>query len=142
MRRSAAMDSPIVVVSVVIARGDLVLIGERPDGHWAFPGGKQHRGETPLQASRRELSEETGLFLVEATPLYFADCQTDHGHFVTLFLEGAADGEPELREPDKCQRWCWLTVDDIPEPRLLGTAQLLAAGFRPGSSLVRQRKTT
>lgn len=50
----------------VILRGDEVFLSLRPEhahqgGKWEFPGGKVEKGESPLQALRRELSEEVGL---------------------------------------------------------------------------------
>jgi len=56
----------IPVVTGVLKKGPLVLVGKRPEGHtlagqWEFPGGKIELGEQPHQALRRELSEELGI---------------------------------------------------------------------------------
>jgi len=53
------------VVAAVLERDACVLIGRRQpwQSHplqWEFPGGKVEPGETPEQAARRELLEETG----------------------------------------------------------------------------------
>jgi A/G-specific adenine glycosylase len=50
----------------VVSRGGRVLITRRADGAmlgglWEFPGGKIRGGETPADACRREIREETGL---------------------------------------------------------------------------------
>jgi mutator protein MutT len=55
--------TPVVVVAAVIERGDEFLLTLRPDGshlagHWEFPGGKVHQGETHVEALRREIFEE------------------------------------------------------------------------------------
>lgn len=55
--------TPIVVVAAVIERDDAFLLTLRPDGthlagHWEFPGGKVHHGETHADALRREMVEE------------------------------------------------------------------------------------
>lgn len=55
--------TPVAVVAAVIQRGDSFLLTLRPDGthlsgHWEFPGGKVHQGETHAEALRREIYEE------------------------------------------------------------------------------------
>ena len=58
----------------VIQRGEQIFISKRPDqlhqgGRWEFPGGKVEQGETVLAALGRELMEEVGLQVLQATPL-------------------------------------------------------------------------
>lgn len=62
------------VAAGLILRGDgQLLLGQRPAGKpwagwWELPGGKLEPGETVLQALARELEEELGIRVTEATP--------------------------------------------------------------------------
>lgn len=56
----------IPVVTALIMKGDLVLVGLRPEGknlagQWEFPGGKIEAGESPEEALKRELKEELAI---------------------------------------------------------------------------------
>ncbi len=53
-------------------RREFLLIQHKSGGHWAFPKGHAEAGESPLQAAKRELAEETGLTRValRASPAF------------------------------------------------------------------------
>ena len=65
------MTSPwINVCAAVVMRGRRFLLATRPDGthlagHWEFPGGKMHAGETLAACIIRELEEELGVTVAE-----------------------------------------------------------------------------
>jgi mutator protein MutT len=55
-----------IALVVVLNVNDEVLLLRRADdvhcpGLWSFPGGRIQTGETPIEAARRELLEETGI---------------------------------------------------------------------------------
>lgn len=47
--------------TVVCWQREKILLVERGRARWSLPGGTIWRGETPLEAARRELGEETAL---------------------------------------------------------------------------------
>lgn len=52
---------PGVSVAVVNDAGQLLMIRRTDNDQWAIPGGAQEVGESPLEAARREVHEETGI---------------------------------------------------------------------------------
>lgn len=63
-----------VAAGILIDDQGRALITQRPDGAhqagwWEFPGGKIDRAETPLEALKRELREELGIYVRRADPL-------------------------------------------------------------------------
>ncbi|HET7042956.1 MAG TPA: NUDIX domain-containing protein, partial [Gemmatimonadales bacterium] len=109
--------------------------GAHGGGDWALPGGHLEFGETPEDCARREVEEETGLRIgaLRRGP-YGSDLFAGLGrHYVTLFLLAEApEGEPVLREPEKCEGWHWYSWDALPEPLFLPLRSLKERGFRPG----------
>src|SRR4051812_6572443 len=48
--------------------GDRYLIVRHTEGFWSFPKGHLEEGETPMEAARRELREETGVVEITVIP--------------------------------------------------------------------------
>jgi 8-oxo-dGTP diphosphatase len=90
------------VVAAVVERDGNVLICERPHhkrhgGLWEFPGGKVERGESDLDAVRRELAEELGVTVVRVGEVEFS--REDAGsEFVIQFIRAWVEGEPQCLE--------------------------------------------
>ena len=55
---------PIALIIMLNQKNEALLLKRKPDAHcpdvWSFPGGKIELDETPLEAAKRELHEETG----------------------------------------------------------------------------------
>ncbi|HEU4565907.1 MAG TPA: NUDIX domain-containing protein [Gemmatimonadaceae bacterium] len=90
------------VVAAVIARGDALLVCQRPlhkrhGGLWEFPGGKREPGESDADALRRELREELGVEVMEVGEEELA--LHDHGSpFLIAFVPVRIAGEPRCHE--------------------------------------------
>ncbi|MBY0316153.1 MAG: 8-oxo-dGTP diphosphatase MutT [Bdellovibrionales bacterium] len=113
----------IPVVTGIIKKGNLVLVGQRPTGHtlagqWEFPGGKVELGEQPKDALVRELREELG---IEATigdlKLTWTHSYPEVGILLIFFEVQFWKGEPK---PVHHTELKWVTLEelevlDIPE---------------------------
>lgn len=118
---------PTRVVAAIIERGNCVLVALRPlekrhGGMWEFPGGKVERGETDLDALRRELAEELGLRVLSASPPV-ATFQDPGSQFVITFVPVRVDNEPECREHTAIRWVAWSELEVLP---LAPTDRLLA----------------
>ena len=95
--------------------GYVLSITRRDTGEHAAPGGKVEPGETPEQAMRRELREETGLCATTARLCY--EAWSPSGRYVYAYVV-EAEGEPEAHEEGTRVEW-------VP-------VEALAAGYAPG----------
>lgn len=125
-----------VAAGVILDARGRVLLGDRPEGKpyagwWELPGGKLEPGETALQALARELDEELGIRVTEATPWVTHVHAYTHATVRLAFCRVTAwEGEPTGREGQRLQ---WVDPCD-PVAALeagLGGGQLLPATLPP-----------
>lgn len=114
---------PKVGIGVMILKDGKVLLGRRLNAHgagvFAFPGGHLEHGESFENCARREVMEECGLEISQPRFLFVANLM-DYWpkHYTHLgFIAEWISGEPENREPDKCEGWNWYDLDKLPSPR-------------------------
>ena len=129
------------VAAAVIERPDgEFLLACRPEGkpypgYWEFPGGKIEPGEDARAALDRELEEELGIRVREATPwitrVYAYTHATVRLHF---FRVTAWDGEPQPLE-DQAIAWQRVLSPDV-SPMLPANAPVLAALALPAVMVV------
>ena len=110
---------------IVNSKGQ-VLAGLRKSKHgegtWALVGGWLEFGESFIECAQREALEETGLELtdvqvLQATNYIFKD---EGRHSVTIYMIARTNGEPKVREPDKCVEWRWFdSLADVPQPKFV-----------------------
>ena len=128
------------VAAAVIERPGEFLLAQRPEGkpypgYWEFPGGKIEAGEDPRAALARELEEELGIQVTDATPwitrMYTYTHATVRLHFwrVTGWR-----GEPKPLE-DQDIRWQTVGAPDV-SPMLPANAPVLAALALPAVMVI------
>lgn len=112
-----------------------VLLGKRLSkfgfGSWCFPGGHLDKDEKLIEGAKREIKEELGRDVnVELSGQIIAVRDNrlllKKMHYITVIVKGMyVDGEPRVNEPDKCEKWEWFSLDDLPRPLFLGVEEIL-----------------
>jgi 8-oxo-dGTP diphosphatase len=88
--------------TIICTRDTKILLVARKRSRWALPGGTIRRRESPEEAARRELDEETGLAVRGLTYLFLFGGVNKHHHVFSANI-GAHD-EPEPRnEISRCE---------------------------------------
>ncbi|MEH6526855.1 MAG: NUDIX domain-containing protein [Sneathiella sp.] len=111
------------ISNVLLVRNRKLLLGLRSGNRkrfpdcWAAPGGHLETNETPLEAARREMSEELGVVVKELTqlsPIHLSST-TDPIKFHMFAAFEWLGGEPSLKNHEH-SKLAWFSFD---EARLL-----------------------
>ena len=98
-------------------RGDRreALLMQNPDGTWELPGGKIEHGDTAAESLEREVEEETGLTVMDATPVETAvrkvKKRKKRGKFGVVYRCAFEAREVELS--DEHVDFAWVTYDEV-----------------------------
>lgn len=119
--------NPYPTVDVIIEiDGGIVLIerAHEPVG-WALPGGFMDYGESPEDAARREVREETGLEveLLDLLGVYGKPDRDPRQHNVSVVYVGRATGTP--RGGDDAARAGVFALDAMPSPLCFDHARIV-----------------
>ena len=132
---------PLVGVSVLIMKGDRVLLEKRTrdpmKGAWKAPGGHMEFGETPEQTAIREVQEELDLSIsgLRFRTLTNDIFEADKKHYITIWMEARyVSGEPKLNAPYEESEIRWFTWDSLPEPLYLDLQHLLEGETYPSQT--------
>jgi 8-oxo-dGTP pyrophosphatase MutT (NUDIX family) len=121
----------------VVGRRGVVLLRHLKIGTWLQPGGHVDPGETPWEAARREVVEETGLTvefhggMPELVHVSVHDVPGGHTHLDLryLFDGGAADPSPPPEESQDVAWFAWPDAIATAEPSLAAILRRLAERF-------------
>lgn len=114
---------PKVGVGVMVFKDGKILLGKRKgshgEGEYAFPGGHLEHMESFEDCAKRETLEETGVSVKNVRFQFLYNMKKyAPKHYVHIGL--AADweeGDPVVKEPEKCEGWAWYGLDELPEPQ-------------------------
>ena len=127
-----------VGVNIFVVRENKLLLGKRANvfgaGSWGMPGGHLETNERMIDAAARELEEETGLTAAGFAFIMLVNNRQREGHYIqTGFLAEGVEGEPELKEPERCSEWRWFDLNELPEPLFIGHHKLIEL-YREGTA--------
>lgn len=116
--------------ATVICRhdGEILFVRKR-NAKWNLPGGRVEKGETPLQAAKREMVEETGLTFDQLA--YVSQYQDDKViHFLFEAKRAVHQKARASNEIDDCR---WFTAKELGKRNVRGAIRTLLKHYASGA---------
>jgi len=107
-------------IGVMILKDGKVLLGLRKGSHglgeWAFPGGHLEYMEAFEDCAKRETLEECGVEIQNIRFQLLASLRHYRPkHYVHVgLIADWKSGEPKVLEPEKCGKWEWHDLENLP----------------------------
>lgn len=119
---------------VVIIKDNKVLLGYQKRSYeepcWAFPGWKLDDGETVLEGAKREVEEECWIVIDNLECITFFDDVYKDKHILSLVIKANSfTWEPQVLEPEKCDKWEWFDIDNLPENKTENFIKLINSKY-------------
>ncbi len=127
-------------VKCVLVHGDSIVLVRHTYGPrrvWNVPGGGLHRGETTLEAARREMREELGLGQVDYHPLGQLELRLAHRRVTIGCVHAELPGTGLDPDPVEIAEARFFARDALPAP--LGEEVRTLVGMAFEASATRQR---
>lgn len=113
----------------IVIKDDKVLLMHRfnkGDEYWVFPGGGVEEGETPEEATVREVDEETSIAVVPKKFVYHITWDTGEENFFYLcdYISGEAKLRPDsveveqMKDGDQVYEPMWIDINKLAELKL------------------------
>ena len=124
-----------VAAAYISSKGRILLLQNSPHkseaGAWGVPAGKLEEGETPLQAVKRELFEETGINLSEEA---FFSCGTlyiskPEVNYVYYLFGAMLNTEPLVQFCAEHSAYQWVSKEEAEQLTLMKGAQAALAVY-------------
>lgn len=121
---------------VVSSKGNIALV-MRKDGTYALPGGFVDPGETLVNASKRELYEETGIDVPKHEEPEHMGISDDpkrdrRAHIVSVAYMYQLDDEPSLKMSDEHIGIGWFSMNQIRELKMYSDHKQIIFGMTEG----------
>jgi 8-oxo-dGTP diphosphatase len=124
---------PKVAVAVLIKKEDQVLMVQRmydpQKGHWTLPSGFVDAGEDPVEAVKRECTEETGLLIgnVQLLDVIFSQEHPRGASILIIYRAEIFSGE--LKAGDDADKTAFFNIHNLPPLAFISTQRILDLYF-------------
>ena len=111
-----------ITVALLLIKDGKVLLMKRcntgyMDGMYGFISGHLEKGESLSSAIIRESTEEVGIVLKEEDLKFVCAIRRgdNSNYFNYFFTTDKFEGDPSIKEPNKCDELIWCNIKDLPE---------------------------